>query len=98
MEIRYKWGVENVVADHLSHFERENEVEEHREIEEYFPYEQLMVVDTSLTRYANIVNFLVCKVLPPELSSPQRKKFLHDARFYQWDDSLFFQRCADKVV
>ena len=34
MEIRDKRCVENVVVDHLSHLEKENEVEEPREIEE----------------------------------------------------------------
>ena len=75
---------------HLSHLEMKYEVEEPREIEELFPNEQLMMVDTSLPWYADIVNFLACKVLPRDLSSQQRKKFLHDARFYQWDDPLLF--------
>ena len=57
-----------------------------------------MVVDTSTSWYANIVNFLSYKVLPLKLSSQQRKKFLHDARFYQWGDLLLYQRCADRVV
>ena len=38
----------------------------------FFSYEQLMMVDTLLPWYANIVNFLSCKVLPSELSSQQR--------------------------
>ena len=81
MEIRDKRGVENVVADHLYRLERKTGIEEPREIEEFFLDEQLMVVDTSLLWYVDIVNFLACKVLSPELSSQQRKKFLYDARF-----------------
>ena len=59
---------------------------------------QLMMVDASLPWYADIVNFLTCKVLPLELNSQQRKKFLHDVKFYQWDDPLLFRRCANQVV
>ena len=47
----------------------ENEVKEQREIEEFFPDEQLMVVDTSLSWYDDIVYFLTCKLLPSKLSS-----------------------------
>ena len=83
MEIRDKRGVEDVISDHLSHLERKNKVEVSREIEEFFPNEQMMMVYTSLPWYVDIVNFLAYKVLPSELSSQQRKKFLHDARFYQ---------------
>ena len=90
--------MESVVADNLSRLKRENEVEEPREIEEFFHDEQLMMVNTSLLGYADIVKFLACKVMPPELSSRQRKKFLYDARFYQWDDPLLFRRCVGQVV
>ena len=50
----------------------------------------MLMVNVSLPWYAKIVNFLACKVFPPELNSQQRKKLLHDARFYQWDDLLLF--------
>ena len=46
--------MENVVADHLSRLERENEVEEQREIEEFFLDEQLMMVNTSLPWYVDM--------------------------------------------
>ena len=91
--------MENVVVDHLSRLEMKNDIKEPRGIEEFFFHdEQLMMVDTSLPYYVDVVNFLACKVLPLELSSQQRKKFLHDARFYQWDDPLLFRRCVDQVV
>ncbi|KAK6121412.1 hypothetical protein DH2020_044837 [Rehmannia glutinosa] len=28
----------------------------------------------------------------------QKKKFLHDVKFYMWDDPLLFKRCADKII
>ena len=51
MEIPDKWGVENVIANHLSCLERENTVEEQREMKNSCLDEQLMVVDTSLSWY-----------------------------------------------
>ena len=93
MEIRdKKKGVENVVAYHLSRLERENESGQPKEIEEFFPVEQLMMVGVPLPWYANIVNFLACKVLPPKLSFQQKKKFLH-VKYYQWDDPFIPEMC-----
>ena len=85
-------------VDHLSKLGPQKGIEDPKDIDEFFPDEQLFGVDTSLPWYANIVNFLVCKVLPPNLNSQQRKKFLHDVKCYQWDDPLLFQRYADQMI
>ena len=80
--MRDKQGVENVVANHLSLLERGNNNEEPIEIDEYFPNEQMLIVDASLPWYANIFNYLACNVLPPELNSRHKKKLLHDVKCY----------------
>ena len=28
----------------------------------------------------------------------QRKKFLHDCKFYYWEEPLFYKRCADGLI
>ena len=48
--------------------------------------------------YANILNYLVAKVVPEGLEDYQKKKFFHDAKFYFWDDPCLFRRCADMVI
>ncbi|XP_073057302.1 uncharacterized protein [Primulina eburnea] len=48
--------------------------------------------------YANIANFLAAGELPLDLTYHQKKKFLHDAKFYLWDDPFLFKRCADQII
>ena len=89
LEIQDKRRVENVVVDHLSRLEKGNDIEEYIEIDVYFPDEQMLIVDASLPRYANMVNYLAGNVLPPELNSRKKKKFLHDVKCYQWEDAFW---------
>ncbi|XP_042948598.1 uncharacterized protein LOC122281293, partial [Carya illinoinensis] len=77
LEIRDKKGSENLVADHLSRLEQEEERLD-SVVQEAFPDEQLFACEIKLPWYADIVNYLACKVLPPDLTYHQRKKFLHD--------------------
>ena len=44
------------------------------------------------------MSYLACKVLPLNLSSQQKKKFMHDVKSYLWDDPLLFKRGADQVI
>ena len=67
VEIKGKKGIENLVVDHLSGPERPgNEVQ----IIDSFPDEQLLAIsDSSSTPwFADYVNYLVAKLLPPEFS------------------------------
>ena len=68
LEIKYKKGCDNVIADHLSRVEKPAEQEEEREIAENFPDEQLFQLSLQTPWYADIVNFLACGIMPPEFS------------------------------
>ena len=57
-----------------------------------------MRVEATVPWYADYENYLACEVLPPDLSSQQKKKFLFDVRSYLWDDPLLFKRGADQVI
>ncbi|XP_057999141.1 uncharacterized protein LOC131177971 [Hevea brasiliensis] len=72
--------------------------EEELPIGEFFLNEQLLVVVAALPWFADFVNYLSCGVLPPDLSYQQKKKFLHDVKFYTWEDPLLFKRCNDGLV
>ncbi|KAL5548294.1 hypothetical protein UlMin_003525 [Ulmus minor] len=90
-------GTENQVADHLSRLEQNQENTE--VINETFPDEQLFVLtQTKEPWYADFANFLVSGLLPPDLTSQQKKRFLHDVKFYHWDEPFLFKQCADQMI
>ncbi|XP_073031262.1 uncharacterized protein [Primulina eburnea] len=60
--------------------------------------EMLAVVSATHTWFADIANFLAAGELHSDLTYHQRKKFLHDAKFYLWDDPFLFKRCADQII
>ncbi|CAM8895881.1 unnamed protein product [Rhodiola kirilowii] len=100
IEIKDKKGVENLVADHLSRLEplRERTSSEELPIEDSFVGENLMRIENATTPwYADIVNFKVCEVLPPNMNYNQKKKFAHDARRYYWDEPHLFKLCSDRI-
>ncbi|KAL5579626.1 hypothetical protein UlMin_012068 [Ulmus minor] len=97
LEIRDRKGTENQVADHLSRLEQNQESSE--VINETFPDEQLFfLTQTQLPWYADFVNYLVSGMLPPDLTYQQKKRFLHDVKFYHWDEPFLFKLCADQMI
>ena len=65
LEIKDKKGCDNVIADHLLRVEKSDVQEEEREIGENFLDEQLFQLSLQSPRYADIVNFLACGIMPP---------------------------------
>lgn len=48
--------------------------------------------------YADIVNYLACNVLSPELTHHQRKKFFSELKYYYWEDPILYRRGADQII
>ncbi|KAL4278539.1 hypothetical protein GQ457_03G015320 [Hibiscus cannabinus] len=67
------------------------------EISDSFPDKKILFA-TAIPWYADIVNFLVSGIVPPDLSSQGRKKFRHDAKFFYWDEPYLFKQCAYQVL
>lgn len=98
LEIRDKKGSENFVADHLSRLDHSvMQASNDGEIKEVFPDERLLAIST-IPWFADIVNYLVGKVVPPDFSFQQKKKLISDARDYLWDDPYLFKVCGDMVI
>ncbi|KAK8600940.1 hypothetical protein V6N12_050785 [Hibiscus sabdariffa] len=97
LDVKDRKGTENQVADHLSRLDNPHNQDRDVEISDSFPDEKILFA-TAIPWYADIVNFLVSGIVPPDLSSQGRKKFKHDAKFFYWDEPYLFKQCADQVL
>ncbi|CAN6547022.1 unnamed protein product [Malus baccata var. baccata] len=99
LDIRDKKGAENVVADHLSRLPHvQDEEEDVLPLNESFPDEQLFAIHDVVPWYADIANYLVRGVLPPDVSTQHKKKFLSTVKLYFWDDPYLYKYCSDQVI
>ena len=57
-----------MIVDHLSIIEKPTEEENRTEIEENFPDEQLFQLTIQVPWYADLVNYLACGIMPPQLT------------------------------
>lgn len=104
LEIKDRNGTENQIVDHLSRLEEDKSTLTRQDIIETFPDEQLLVLQhvpmlqqLGSLWYADFANYLVSRLLPPELNFQKKKKF-HDVRSYQWDDPYLYKLCSDQVI
>lgn len=95
LEIKDKKKGQNRVANHLS---RLVHVEDELHLQETFLDEQLFFASVTLPWYANTINYLVTKMLPPGLSKAERDKIKSDAKYYVWDDLYLWKHCANRVI
>ena len=97
LEIKDKKGIENLVADHLSRLEGpRDEVP----VSDDFLYEKLLVIGDTKTVpwFAYYVNYLVAKVIPPDFSYQQKKRFFAHLKHYYWEEPILYKHCADQVI
>ena len=86
LEIRDKKGSENVVADHLSRLEREEDPSKQPLIDDNFPDEFILSLKEIFTPwYADFANYLAGGVLPEDLSYQEKKRFLFQVRQFLWE-------------
>ena len=97
LEIKDKKGTENQVADHLSRLEGARD-EVH--VNDDFLDEQLLAIQDKkpVPWFVDYVNYLVAKVLPPEFSYQQRKRFFAHLKHYYWEEPILYRHCADQVI
>ena len=101
VEIKDKKGTENVVADHLSRLELAQQLKpKFTVINECFPDERLLSISTNkfYPWYADYVNFLAGKIIPPDFSYQQKKKFFSEVKHYFWEEPILYRHCVDQVI
>ncbi|KAH1077140.1 hypothetical protein GYH30_052585 [Glycine max] len=95
--IQDKKGSENLVAGHLSRLVNEEVTVKELEIRDEFPDEPVFMVNER-PWFVDLANFKAAGIIPKDLTWQQRKKFLHDARFYVWDFPHLFKIGADNLL
>ena len=97
LEIKDKKGIKNLVADHLSRLEGpRDEVQ----VNDNFPDEQLLVIEDTkpVPWFADHVNYLVAKVIPPDFIYQQKKRFFAHLKHYYLEEPNLYKHCADQVI
>ena len=97
LEIKDKKGTENLVANHLSRLERASD---EVQVNDDFPDEQLLAIEDKriVPCFVDYMNYLVAKVIPPEVSYQQKKRFFAHLKHYYWEDPILYRHCADQVI
>ena len=87
-----------MVANHLSYLGPEATPSKELPIDDFFLGEKLLGIShQAIPWYANLVNYEVCRVLPPGLPYPQKKTFMADAKYYVWEEPLLHKLCGDVI-
>ena len=97
VEIKDKKGTENLVADHLSRLEG---TKDDVLVNDEFPDEKLFAIEDKRAApwFADFVNYLVAKVIPPEFNYQQKKRFFAHLKHYYWEEPILYRHCADQVI
>ena len=97
VEIKDKKGTENLVADHLSRLEG---ARDDVPVNDEFPDEKLLAIEDkrAVPWFADFVNYLVAKVVPPEFNYQQKKRFFAHLKHYYWEEPILYRHRADQVI
>ena len=97
VEIKDKKGTENLVADHLSRLEG---TRDDVPVNDEFPDEKLFTIEDkrAVPWFADYVNYLVAKVIPPEFNYQKKKRFFAHLKHYYWEEPILYRNCADQVI
>ncbi|GJY34141.1 reverse transcriptase domain-containing protein [Tanacetum coccineum] len=103
IEIKDKKGAENLAADHLSRLENPDlGTFTEEEITDEFLDEHLMILKAELNSnepwYADYVNYIVGKIVPPNWTPKKRRRFFSQVKNYFWDKPYAFKLCSDNVM
>ena len=65
-----------------------------------FSDEQLLAIEDkkAVPWFADYVNYLVAKVVPPEFNYQRKKRFFAHLKHYYWEELILYRHCADQVI
>ncbi|GJQ93265.1 hypothetical protein Tco_0004404 [Tanacetum coccineum] len=94
---------EDLAANHLFRFKSPHmEVLTEREIADKFSDEHLMLLKSNYNDdepwYANFVNYIVGKVVPPNWTFEKRKRFFSQVKTYFWEEPYAFKLCPNNIM
>ncbi|GKB21733.1 hypothetical protein Tco_0855656 [Tanacetum coccineum] len=94
---------EDLAADHLSRFESPHmEVLTMKESADEFLDEHLMLLKSKFKDdepwYADFINYIVRKVVPPNWTFKKRKRFFSQVKTYFWEEPYAFKLYADDIM
>ena len=97
VEIKDKKSTENLRADHLSRLEGASD---DIQVNADFPDERILAIEEkrAVPWFADYVNYLVAKVVPPEFNYQQKKRFFAHLKHYYWEEPILYRHCADQVI
>ncbi|GJX31380.1 reverse transcriptase domain-containing protein [Tanacetum coccineum] len=103
IKIKDKKGAKNLAADHLSRLENPDlGTFTEEEITDEFPDEHLMILKAEFNNdepwYADYVNYIVGKIVPPNWTPEKRRRFFSQVKNYFWDEPYAFKLCSDNVM
>ena len=87
VEIKDKKGTENLVADHLSRLEGASD---DIQVNDDFSDERLLAIEDkrAVPWFADYVNYLGAKVVPPKFNYQQKKRFFAHLKYYYWEEPI----------
>ncbi|GKA58278.1 MAK10-like protein [Tanacetum coccineum] len=98
IEIKDKKGEENLAAYHLSRLESPHM----EEIADEFHDEHLIVPRSKFKDdepwYADLINYIVGKIVPPNETFKKRKRFFLQVKTYFWEEPYAFKLCTDNIM
>ncbi|GJX59651.1 reverse transcriptase domain-containing protein [Tanacetum coccineum] len=103
IKIKDKKGAGNLAADYLSRLENPDlGAFTEDEIMDEFPDRHLMILKAELNDdepwYADYVNYIVGKIVPPKWTPKRRRRFFSQVKSYFWDEPHAFKLCPDNVM